>query len=297
MTEQANFLYRICHDCRRWTGARPSGRSEAGAARRYVIPRRLRWRKWLLGQTPSWSSAARPHGSTGRARTCSAEQPSRTRPTTVLRDPAGPRLLLVRGERGIGRTVFAHATAERLRAGGIAVLPVACVPGDGEHPQLLALRLVMALEEHRSATTKRTHPTHSAHAAGRREALSAMKHGDRTAMAEALAAALARPTPAVVLVDDAHHADAESLALLDEVDFDRVPPGIRLLLTAARHTAPARRSPSPVQPPLRAPRPPAASWTASPTTGRHTRSLSRASPWRTPPPWWRSACGRHPTPT
>lgn len=157
-----------------------------------------------------------------------------------LRDPAGPRLLLVRGERGIGRTVFAHATAERLRAGGIAVLPVDCVPGDGEHPQLLALRLVMALEEHRSATTKRT-PTRKPAA----EALSAMKHDDRTAMAEALAAALAGPTPTVVLVDDAHHADAESLALLDEVDFDRVPPGIRLLLTAARHIAPARRSPSP----------------------------------------------------
>ncbi|MGX1912464.1 AAA family ATPase [Streptomyces phaeochromogenes] len=157
-----------------------------------------------------------------------------------LRDPAGPRLILVRGERGIGRTVFAHATAERLRAGGIPVLPVACVPGDGERPQLLALRLVMALEEHRSASTKRT-PTRQPAV----EALSAMKHDDRPAMAEALAAALARPTPAVVLVDDAQHADAESLALLDEVDFDSVPPGIRLLLTSAQHTAPARPSASP----------------------------------------------------
>lgn len=157
-----------------------------------------------------------------------------------LRDPAGPRLILVRGERGIGRTAFAHATAERLRAGGIPVLPVACVPGDGERPQLLALRLVMALEEHRSAATKRT-PTRQPAA----EALSAMKHDDRRAMAEALAAALARPTPAVVLVDDAQHADAESLALLDEVDFDSVPPGIRLLLAAAQHTAPARPSASP----------------------------------------------------
>ncbi|MEU9961758.1 AAA family ATPase [Streptomyces sp. NPDC050982] len=161
-----------------------------------------------------------------------------------LRDPSGPRLVLVRGERGIGRTVFAHATAERLHAGGIAggiaVLPVACVPGDGEHPQLLALRLVMALEEHRSATTKRK-PAQKPAA----EALSAMKRGDRTAMAEALVAALARPTPAVVLVDDAHHADAESLALLDEVDFDRVPSGIRLLLTAVRHTAPDATPPSP----------------------------------------------------
>ncbi|MFD3309981.1 AAA family ATPase [Streptomyces sp. NPDC058694] len=151
-----------------------------------------------------------------------------------LRDPAGPRLTLVRGERGIGRTAFAHATAERLRAAGIAVLPVACVPGDGERPQLLALRLVMALEEHWSATTKRRPAQKPA-----TEALSAMKLGDRTAMAKALATALARPAPAVVLVDDAHHADAESLALLDEADFDRVPPGIRLMLTAAQHTAPS----------------------------------------------------------
>ncbi|MFG2350748.1 helix-turn-helix transcriptional regulator [Streptomyces phaeochromogenes] len=165
-----------------------------------------------------------------------------------LRDPAGPRLLLVRGERGIGRTAFAHATAERLRAGGIAVLPVACVPGDGEHPQLLALRLVMALEEHRSAATKRT-PTRKPAA----EALSAMKHDDRPAMTEALAAALTRPTPTVVLVDDAHHADAESLALLDEVDFDRVPAGIRLMVTAAQHTAPAGPSPSPLPLPLPSP--------------------------------------------
>ncbi|MFC8662432.1 AAA family ATPase [Streptomyces sp. NPDC057199] len=157
-----------------------------------------------------------------------------------LRDPAGPRLMLVRGERGIGRTVFAQANAERLRAGGIAVLPVACVPGDGERPQLLALRLVMALEEHRSAATKRR-PAHKPAT----EALSALKRGDRAAMAEALAAALARPAPAVVLVDDAHHADAESLALLDEVDFDRVPPGIRLMLTAVRHAAPESTPPSP----------------------------------------------------
>ncbi|MEU5346886.1 AAA family ATPase [Streptomyces sp. NPDC020766] len=158
-----------------------------------------------------------------------------------LHDPAGPRLVLVRGERGIGRTQFAHATAERLRAGGITVLPVVCVPGDDERPQLLALRITMALEEHGSTTTKRK-PAHKPAA----EALSAMKRGDRTAMADALTAALARPTPAVVLVDDAHHADTESLALLDETDFDRLPPGIRLMLTAVRHTAPARTRPSPV---------------------------------------------------
>ncbi|WP_141698604.1 ATP-binding protein, partial [Streptomyces lushanensis] len=148
-----------------------------------------------------------------------------------LHDPAGPRLVLVLGERGVGRSAFTHAAAGRLRAEGVAVLPVACVPDDVERPLLLALRLVKALEEHRLAGARRR-PAHRTAAA----ALSAVKEGDSAAMAEALAAALAQPAPAVVVVDDAQHADAESLALLGGVDFERVPPGIRLLVTAVRHT-------------------------------------------------------------
>jgi DNA-binding NarL/FixJ family response regulator len=240
MSEQVNFLCRVCHDCRRWTGARPSGRSEAGAARPVRDSSKVAVEK-VAARTDTelvfGGTAARFHtpGEDLLGRTAESDETDRG-----LRDPAGPRLVLVRGERGIGRSVFAHAAAERLRAEGIAVLTIACVPGDDEHPQLLALRLVMALEEHRSAATKRR-PAHKPAA----EALSATKRGDRTAMAEALAAALARPTPAVVLVDDAHHADAESLALLDEADFERTPPGTRLILTAVRHTAPDSTPPPP----------------------------------------------------
>ncbi|MGW0585348.1 ATP-binding protein, partial [Streptomyces sp. NPDC002920] len=64
-----------------------------------------------------------------------------------LSDPGGPRLLLVRGERGVGRTALVRAVAERLRTDGTSVLAVGCVPGDGDRPLVLALRLVMALEE------------------------------------------------------------------------------------------------------------------------------------------------------
>ncbi|MFE7125218.1 AAA family ATPase [Streptomyces sp. NPDC057617] len=148
-----------------------------------------------------------------------------------LRDPTGPGLVLVRGERGVGRSAFIRAAAERLRAEGVTVLPVACVPDDAERPLLLALRLVMALEEHRTAAA-RHRPAHKPAVA----ALPAVKEGDSAAMAEALAAALAQPTPTAVVVDDAQHADPESLALLGRVDFERVLPGTRLLVTAVRHT-------------------------------------------------------------
>ncbi|MFE2595679.1 AAA family ATPase [Streptomyces sp. NPDC059396] len=149
-----------------------------------------------------------------------------------LRDPTGPGLVLVRGERGVGRSAFIRAAAERLRAEGVTVLPVACVPDDAERPLLLALRLVMALEEHRTAAA-RHRPAHKPAVA----ALPAVKEGDSAAMAEALAAALAQPTPTAVVVDDAQHADPESLALLGRVDFERVLPGTRLLVAAVRHTA------------------------------------------------------------
>ncbi|MDW4906237.1 AAA family ATPase [Streptomyces sp. ADMS] len=157
-----------------------------------------------------------------------------------LRDPDGPRLVLVRGERGVGRSAFTRAAAERLRAEGIAVLRVDCVPGDGERPLLLALRLFMALEEHRSAAARRRSARQAAV-----EALSAVQRGDWAAMAEGLAGALAQPTPATVVVEDAQHADAESLALLGKVDFRRVPPGTRLMVTAVQHTGPDRTEPSP----------------------------------------------------
>ncbi|GAA3859805.1 hypothetical protein GCM10023084_11730 [Streptomyces lacrimifluminis] len=156
-----------------------------------------------------------------------------------LRDPDGPRLVLVRGERGVGRSAFTRAAAERLRAEGITVLGVDCVPGDGERPLLLALRLVMALEEHRSGAARRRSARQAAV-----EALSAVQRGDRAALAEVVVGALTQPTPATVVVEDAQHADAESLALLGEADLRRVPPGTRLMVTALQHTGPDRTEPS-----------------------------------------------------
>ncbi|MEV8544132.1 AAA family ATPase [Streptomyces sp. NPDC051572] len=133
----------------------------------------------------------------------------------LLTDPGGPRLVLVRGERGVGRTMFVHAVTERLCAQGALVRAVSCVPGDGARPFLLALRLVMAVEERRPAEALR--------AAGRR---------DGTAMAALLRTALARPAPVVVVLDDLQHADADSLALLGGADFAGVSSGVRLLASA-----------------------------------------------------------------
>ncbi|MFF3755280.1 AAA family ATPase [Streptomyces sp. NPDC002018] len=180
-----------------------------------------------------------------------------------LRDPAGPGLVLVRGERGVGRSAFVRAAAERLRAEGVAVLPVACVPDDGERPLLLALRLVMALEEHRPAAARRR-PAHGPAVA----ALTAVKEGDSAAMAEALSAALAQPMPTAVVVDDAQHADTESLALLGRVDFRRVLPNTRVMVAAVRHTTPDSMSrPSLTSRPSRASR--------SSQTGRAVERLAR----------------------
>ncbi|MFC4642240.1 AAA family ATPase [Streptomyces mangrovi] len=145
-----------------------------------------------------------------------------------LSDPGGPRLLLVRGERGVGRTALVRAVAERLRTEGTSVLAVGCVPGDGDRPLVLALRLVMALEEHRSATG-RQQPAKAVAAA-----LRAAEQRDGTVLAALLRAALERSAPVVVALDDLQHADAGSLAVLHGTDFARVPPGVRLLASAAQ---------------------------------------------------------------
>ncbi|MFF3205549.1 AAA family ATPase [Streptomyces sp. NPDC002962] len=140
-----------------------------------------------------------------------------------LRDPAGPRTVLVRGERGAGRSAFLHALGERLRAEGTPVLAVDCVPGDDTRPLLLALRLVMALEEHLAGAA------HHRAAKPSTEALHAAERRDGTAMAALLRAALTRSAPVVVELDDLHLADADSLAVLRWTDFARVPSAVRLL--------------------------------------------------------------------
>ncbi|PSM38029.1 helix-turn-helix transcriptional regulator [Streptomyces dioscori] len=162
-----------------------------------------------------------------------------------LSDPGGPRLVLVRGERGVGRTEFVHAVGELLRARGATVLGVNCVPGDEAQPFLLALRLVMALEEHRPAGAHRraTRPA--------TEALRAAEQRDGTAMGGLLRAALTHPGPAsasasapvLVMMDDIQHADAGSLAVLRETDFTRVPDTVRLLASEAGRGTPRGAGP------------------------------------------------------
>ncbi|MFD9430902.1 AAA family ATPase [Streptomyces sp. NPDC060002] len=154
-----------------------------------------------------------------------------------LGDPAGPRLVLVRGERGAGRSAFLHVLGERLRAEGTPVLAVGCVPGDDARPLLLALRLVMALEQHLSGTdlsdTDHSGTAHQRAAKPVTEALRAAERRDGTAMAGLLHTALARSTPVVVELDDLHLADADSLAVLRGTDFAPLPTGVRLLASAA----------------------------------------------------------------
>ncbi|MFJ9562780.1 AAA family ATPase [Streptomyces fuscichromogenes] len=147
-----------------------------------------------------------------------------------LSDPDGPRLMLVWGERGVGRSTFLRAVGDRLGAQGTAVLEVGCVRADAERPLLLALRLVMALEKRWSAAQRQQ-------SAGQpvAQALSAVDRRDRTAMQALLRATLSHSAPAVVLVDDAQYADPESLTVLGAIDFPRLTPGIRLVVSAARH--------------------------------------------------------------
>lgn len=150
-----------------------------------------------------------------------------------LSDPDGPRLLLVRGETGVGRSAFLKAVGGRLRSEGTAVVTVDCVPGDGERPLLLALRLVMALEEHRTASP-RQRPAGKLVA----RALSAVDQGDPAAMHALLRASLTRATSLTIMVDDVQHADPDSLAVLCLIDFSRLAPAVRLVVSAVRHVAP-----------------------------------------------------------
>ncbi|AEW92816.1 MULTISPECIES: AAA family ATPase [Streptomycetaceae] len=144
----------------------------------------------------------------------------------------GPRLVLLRGERGVGRSASLRALAGRLRAAGGAALSLTCVPGDAERWLLLAWRLVSALEEHRAATVRqRTSGNPAA------EALTAVEQGDPAAMADALTAALSQQVPVVVLVDDAQHADAGSLAVLGGLAVEGLISPVRLVVTAVEQPA------------------------------------------------------------
>ncbi|MGW1564361.1 AAA family ATPase [Streptomyces sp. NPDC002144] len=145
----------------------------------------------------------------------------------LLSDPDGPRLVYVRGEPGAGRSSLLRAVHGRLRAEGTGALFFACVPGDEQHPLLLALRLITTLVKPQSGTAQQQ-------SGGRPAAdlMSAAEKGDRTAAAEALTAALTQCGPTVLVIDDIEHGDGDSLTVLSELDAARIGPGVRLVVSA-----------------------------------------------------------------
>lgn len=178
----------------------------------------------VRGATATWADGASVH-LVGR-------EQELTELERCLDDPDGPGLVLVHGERGAGRSAFAHAAAERLAARDHVVLPLVCVRGDQDRPLLLALRVVTAVREHRPVTERQP-------AAGRAdlgaELLPATERGDRAALADALLSALTHTAPVAVVVDDAQYADAASLDVLGVVAARR-PPEVRLVITSVRHS-------------------------------------------------------------
>lgn len=151
----------------------------------------------------------------------------------LLSDPDGPRLVYVRGEPGAGRSSLLRAVHGRLRAEGTGAQFFACVPGDEQHPSLLALRLITTLVKPQPGTAQQQ-------SGGRLVAdlMSAAEKGDRTAAGEALTAALTQCGPTVLVVDGIEHGDADSLTVLSELDAARIGPGVRLVVSAGGPVTP-----------------------------------------------------------
>lgn len=156
-----------------------------------------------------------------------------------LSDPDGPCLILVRGERGVGRTSFLQTAARRQHAAGTTALSLDCVPGDDRSPYLLALRLVRELEQRRLETGARRRPGDPV-----TDMLAAAEHSDGTAAAAVLAETLALTPAAVVVVDDVHHADLESVRLLAALAGERTASGTRLVVSLPWHGGAEGRAPT-----------------------------------------------------
>ncbi|MGW7019501.1 AAA family ATPase [Streptomyces decoyicus] len=191
----------------------------------------------VRGATATWADGARLHLVGREGELGEFEH--------FLDDPDGPGMLFVHGERGAGRSVFAQAAAERLRARDHMVVPLVCVRGDQDRPLLLALRAVAAVREHRSLAGRPDPDAEALPAAegGERAVLtdallSAAEAGERAALADALLSALAQAAPVAVVVDDAQYADAASLNVLGYIATQR-PPETRLVITSVRHTSEA----------------------------------------------------------
>ncbi|MFT2014482.1 AAA family ATPase [Streptomyces sp. 796.1] len=120
---------------------------------------------------------------TGRIGAVDTGAPPRSTPQLIGRDTVvqqlidcataltGPAVWLVRGEIGIGRSAVLAALAERVRATGVTVHEVACLPRDHHTAYLLAHRLVTALSPTaalRAVTAEPSAPGTSSPAAARR---------------------------------------------------------------------------------------------------------------------------------
>jgi hypothetical protein len=142
-------------------------------------------------------------------------------------EPDSPNVVLVCGEPGAGRTALLRQAADRLRSDGLRVHWLDCLPGDEGVPLLLATRVAAALLEGAGDAVPDVMARRvPAQATG--EAVPSAT-GPDGAMTAALAEAL-REQGSAVVVDDAHHADAESIALLRSLLPTFKSPSARLLL-------------------------------------------------------------------
>ncbi|MEI5103027.1 AAA family ATPase [Streptomyces sp. PmtG] len=147
---------------------------------------------------------------------------------TALSTATDATVHLVRGEIGSGRTTVLNALRERLSSAGTPPHHITCLPGDHLTPSLLAHRLVLALS--RPASVGCADPD------ARPSPEAPSPHADPHASSSEGALGLLDKTlrtlgPAVVLIDDAQHADPETVSLLRSL-LPRLP-SLRLVLGVA----------------------------------------------------------------
>ncbi|GKQ35361.1 AAA family ATPase [Streptomyces sp. A012304] len=177
--------------------------------------------------------AARPGGSTETA--APPAQPELVGRDAEIRrlwdavtTPSGPAVVLLRGEAGAGRTTVLDALGRRLRAAGTPSHHLTCLPGARLTPGLLAHRLTAALTEPASGCPGAGHPPEPRRAGEAPDPAGGPGDSGPAGRPPALDQALRVHGPAVLLIDDAQHADAESVSLLRSL----LPtlPSVRLVL-------------------------------------------------------------------
>lgn len=137
---------------------------------------------------------------------------------------------MLRGEIGIGRSAVLGVLAERVRATGIAVHEVTCLPRDHHTAYLLAHRLVTALSPPGPLRAVAPEPPvrdSARHPAGR---VPPGSHDPGETLALQLTRALRTRARTVVLVDDAQFADPETVGLVRFIAPVLAVSAVRLIL-------------------------------------------------------------------